>query len=304
MGSPCAIEGQGFTEQNGMQIFEELMLTKKELARCVDYLENFREGVYQMLRDLDSHERELENAYDKLKDTQSQLIQSSKMNALGELAASLAHELNQPLTVIKGLSQSLLKNYDDNSPNYGKVKLIVDASRRMELVIKHLKVFSRTEGPALRPVDLNTVIKDAFVIVKELLTDHSIELKMDLNPLPPVLGSAIRLEQVVINLVTNAKDAMPNGGALTIETRTIETGGISFASMTFRDTGSGIPKEILGRIFDPFFTTKEAGKGTGLGLSISYGIIKEHNGDISVESEPQKGTVFNIILPPAENNHH
>lgn len=304
MGSPCAIEGQGFTEQNGMQIFEELMLTKKELARCVDYLENFREGVYQMLRDLDSHERELENAYDKLKDTQSQLIQSSKMNALGELAASLAHELNQPLTVIKGLSQSLLKNYDDNSPNYGKVKLIVDASRRMELVIKHLKVFSRTEGPALRPVDLNTVIKDAFVIVKELLTDHSIELKMNLNPLPPVLGSAIRLEQVVINLVTNAKDAMPSGGALMIETRTIETGGISFASMTFRDTGSGIPKEILGRIFDPFFTTKEAGKGTGLGLSISYGIIKEHNGDISVESEPQKGTVFNIILPPAENNHH
>lgn len=277
---------------------EELRSVKDELKRRADYQEDFREGVFHMLRDLDSSERELETAYEKLKETQAQLIQSSKMTALGELAAGVAHELSQPLTVVKGLSHNILRDFDASSAPYDKLRLIAEASGKMELVIRHLKIFSRTDGPALTPVDLNRVIKDAFVIAKEVLANSSIKVKMSLSEVPPVLGSPNRLEQVVINLVTNARDAMQEGGTLEISTGMVERGRARLVRMSFRDSGCGIPKNLIGRIFDPFFTTKEIGKGTGLGLSISYGIIKEHHGEITVESEQCKGTVFHVTLPP------
>ncbi|MBI1910519.1 MAG: hypothetical protein HYS21_00795 [Deltaproteobacteria bacterium] len=281
-------------------LIEELKATKKELAKRVKYLEDFREGVFRMLKDLDQGEMELEAAYNKLKETQNQLIQSSKLTVLGELSAGLAHELNQPLTVIMGLSQNILRQTDKKSAQYEKLKLIADASVKMEQVIKHLRIFSRNDCIAFKPVDLKGIIKDSIMILRELLTSRSIELKMKLNPVPVILGSATRLEQVIINLVANAKDAMPSGGTLTISTSSSKTGGISFAKMSIRDTGTGIPAEIKDRIFDPFFTTKEPGKGTGLGLSISYGIIREHSGDITVESD-SSGTVFHIILPARED---
>lgn len=281
-------------------LIEELKATKKELAKRVKYLEDFREGVFRMLKDLDQGEMELEAAYNKLKETQNQLIQSSKLTVLGELSAGLAHELNQPLTVIMGLSQNILRQTDKKSAQYEKLKLIADASVKMEQVIKHLRIFSRNDCIAFKPVDLKGIIKDSIMILRELLTSRSIELKMKLDPVPVILGSATRLEQVIINLVANAKDAMPSGGTLTISTSSIKSGGIPFAKLSIRDTGTGIPAEIKDRIFDPFFTTKEPGKGTGLGLSISYGIIREHSGDITVESD-SSGTVFHIILPARED---
>lgn len=278
-------------------LIAELKGVRDELGRRVAYLEDFRDGVFQMLKDLDSSERELDQICRELKDTKDQLIQTSKMTALGELAASLAHELNQPLTVIKGLSKNSLKSIPEDSPVYEKIKLIVDASTKMEQVIKHLRIFSRSEGPGLKPIDLNRVIKDSFLILREILSKHAVETVFDLGPLPKISGNPTRLEQVILNLASNAKDAMAEGGTLEITTRTIESGGLRFARMSFKDTGSGIPENIKDRIFDPFFTTKSVGKGTGLGLSISYSIIKEHNGDISVESEPGKGTTFHITIP-------
>lgn len=278
---------------------ERLKDAREELKRRTDYQEDFSAGVFRMLKDLDSSEQELERAYDRLRETQDQLIQSSKMTALGELAAGVAHELNQPLTVIKGLSQNILRNIKDTGPPYEKLRLITEACKKMELVIKHLRIFSRTDGPALEPVDLNRTIKDAFVIVNELLAKSGVEVEMSLSNIPAVLGSPNRLEQVVINLVTNARDAMPRGGKLYISTAVVEGSLGALVRLSFRDTGCGIPKGVIGRIFDPFFTTKDIGKGTGLGLSISYGIIKEHNGDITVESEVDRGTVFHITLPAA-----
>ncbi|MEK7773894.1 MAG: ATP-binding protein [Deltaproteobacteria bacterium] len=276
----------------------ELEKTRNELERRIHYIEDFRDGVYSMLKDIDSGEREIATLCMELKDTQNQLIQSSKLTALGELAAGLAHELNQPLTVIKGLSKNILKTTPAASPHHEKLKLVVEASNRMEQIIRHLKVFSRSEEPVFTPLDLNKVIEDAFIIIKEILHNHSIETGFDLSRgLPEVLGNANRLEQVIINIASNAKDAMPGGGRLDVSTRTVEAGGLKFARMSFKDTGSGIPTDIIDRIFDPFFTTKESGKGTGLGLSISYGIIKDHNGDITVESEPGKGTAFHITIP-------
>lgn len=279
------------------RLVSELVSARERLLKRERYLEDFRDGVFMMLKDLDNNETELKEAYRELESTHLQLIQSSKMTLLGELSAGLAHELNQPLTVIKGLSQSIMKGMEGTSPLYDRIKLITDASMKMEAIIKHLNIFSRQEPPALLPVDLNSVIKDAFMMASEMLLTHSIETVMDLEEVPAVPGSANRLEQVIINLITNAKDAMPGGGVLNISTRAVEQGGRRFSRIEIRDSGAGIPQEIASRVFDPFFTTKKAGKGTGLGLSISCGIIEEHNGRITVESGRGKGAVFHITLP-------
>jgi len=278
----------------------KLKSARDELARRTTYIEDFREGVFRMLKDLDNNEQELEEVYRKLTETQEQLMQSSKLSALGELAAGIAHELKQPLTVIKGLSQSLLRGMDETCTEYEKVKLIVDASTKMEFVIKHLKVFSRTDEDDMAPVDINAVIKDASIIVKELLVSHSVVINLDLGAIPLVMGTPNRLEQVIINLVTNAKDAMPDGGALDISTRTIKRDGRKFAKIDFRDNGCGMDEETRRRVFEPFFTTKPVDRGTGLGLSISARIVKDHHGEMTVESTPGKGTVFTITIPAAE----
>ncbi len=280
------------------RLVSELEKTRNELEKRARYIEDFRDGVYRMLKDIDSSEKEIETLCTELRDTQNQLIQSSKLTALGELAAGLAHELNQPLTVIKGLSKNILKTTYEDSAHHEKLKLIVEASGRMEQIINHLRVFSRSEEPVFKPIDLNAVIKDAFIIIKEILHNHEIDTVFKLSKkLPEVLGNANRLEQVIINIASNAKDAMPGGGRLEVSTGTVEAGGSKSARMSFKDTGCGMGADTVGRVFDPFFTTKEPGKGTGLGLSISYGIVKDHNGEITVESEPGKGTAFHITIP-------
>ena len=280
-----------------LRLLKELEGTKDELKRRIDALEEFREGILYMLHDLDRNENELEEIRRRLKETQEQLFQSSKLKVLGEIAAGLAHELNQPLTVIRGLSQNLLRKTSPRDQDYEKLKLMVDASRRMEEIINHLRVFSRMDEPEFRIIDLNDVIRNTLKMVKELLARHSIEIRLSLSPLPPIRGCANKLEQVIINLATNARDAMPDGGVLSISTRTVDDNGRRYAEVTVSDTGYGIPDDIIHRIFDPFFTTKEEGKGTGLGLSISYSIIKDHRGEIKVRSKKDKGTIFFIRLP-------
>ncbi|MBI5884983.1 MAG: PAS domain-containing protein [Deltaproteobacteria bacterium] len=277
----------------------ELKAAKGELAARVEYLEEFRSGVFQLLRELDASESELALTCGRLQEAQDQLVHTSKLTALGELSAALAHELNQPLTVIKGLSQHLLRGKEDDAPEYEKLKLVVDASAKMETVIKHLRVFARGECVKQGPVDLNFVVKEALLIVRELLTSRSIEIVLELSPVPPVIGSVDRLEQVIINIAANARDAMYGGGRFRITTKEAMCGGRRCAMMSFQDTGGGIPDETLGRIFEPFFTTKEPGKGTGLGLSVSYAIAREHNGELSVENDPPRGCTFHLTLPAA-----
>ncbi|MBI5562298.1 MAG: hypothetical protein HY894_05520 [Deltaproteobacteria bacterium] len=278
----------------------ELEAARDELARRDAYLEEFRSGVFRMIRELDASETELAEKCRGLQEAQEQLAHTSKLTALGELSAALAHELNQPLTVIKGLSQHLLRGAAPDAPEYEKLKLITDASAKMEVVIKHLRVFARGDGVKQGLVDLNAVIEDALLIVRELLTSRAIEISLNLAPLPVVMGCAGRLEQVILNIASNARDAMhANGGVFRIATKTVERGGKPFAVMSFSDTGGGIPPDAVPRIFDPFFTTKEPGKGTGLGLSISYGIVKEHRGVLTVENDPGRGCAFHITLPAA-----
>lgn len=285
--------------ENEERLSSELEAMKRRLEERERYLADFREGVFRMLTDLDRSESELKGALQKLADTQMQLIQSSKMTALGELAASLAHEVSQPLTVVRGLSQAVLRSLEPGTQEHEKMNLISEAARKMEAVVKHLRVFARVEPPRMSAIDLNRVVRDSFLILREMLHSHSIETVMELNEIPAVLGNPNRLEQVIINLVANARDAMPEGGVLTVRTGAIERHGRRLVELAISDTGTGIPAHILGKIFDPFVTTKEAGKGTGLGLSITNGIVKEHGGEISVSTD-EGGTAFQITIPVQE----
>ncbi|MBE7413766.1 MAG: hypothetical protein HS130_00490 [Deltaproteobacteria bacterium] len=275
----------------------ELKAAMERLAARERYIEDFRNGVFRMITDLDRSESELKGALERLCETRMQLMQSSKMTALGELAAGLAHEVSQPLTVIKGLSLSMLRSLQQGSAHFEKLSLIAGASKKMESIVKHLRAFTRSEPTVMKTVDLNSVVRDAFLILREMLKSHSVETNIELREVPAVSGDPNRLEQVIINLVANAKDAMPGGGTLRVSTGTVEITGRRYARLVVEDTGEGIPEELIGRIFDPFVTTKEAGKGTGLGLSITSGIIKEHRGEIRVESERGRGTAFTITIP-------
>ncbi|MBI2400601.1 MAG: hypothetical protein HYV23_06060 [Deltaproteobacteria bacterium] len=268
-----------------------------ELEKREKYIECFREGVLMMITDLDRNETELKVALKNLKETQVQLVQSSKMTALGELSASLVHEISQPLTVIRGLTFGMLRAMQDGGEHNDKVRLIADAASRMEKIVKHLRTFSRSEPPVLSPIDINAVVRDAFLILNDHLLSHSIETILNLMPVPLALGNPNRLEQVIINLVTNARDAMPEGGVLTITTKEETSDGRPFIRLIVKDSGSGIPDDIISRVFDPFFTTKETGRGTGLGLSISLGIVREHKGDIKIESVKGFGSSFHVLIP-------
>lgn len=276
----------------------ELDTWNNRLSEQASRLEDFREGVLQMIHELDARETELDSAYARLDIAQTHLIQSSKLGTLGELAAGLAHELRQPVTIIKGLAQSLLRCMEASNGNIEKVRLIAEASKRMELIIRHMSVFTRSTGQEEAICDLNSIIEYAFRLSAETLRQRAIEVVLDLNDLPQVKGSSVRLEQVIMNLIANAKDAMPDGGTLGVRTSSrIDKKGHIYALVSLSDTGAGIAAGVIGLIFEPFFTTKEPGKGTGLGLSISRSIIRDHGGEISAESIPGKGTTFHITIP-------
>jgi C4-dicarboxylate-specific signal transduction histidine kinase len=267
-----------------------------ELSQRVACLEELRDGLLQMLKDLDRSEHALQGAYSELKRSQARLIQASKMTALGELSAVVAHELSQPVAVVKGLTQNMLRTTSKDDPSQQKLKLIEDAVKRMEEISCHLKAFSRPEAE-LRDISLNSVVNDSLILLKELISSKGIALRLCLGPVHEVRGSATRLEQVIINLAVNSVDAMKDGGTLTISTYGEGPGQDRYSCLKMSDTGMGIPDEDIKRVFEPFFTTKAHTGGTGLGLSICRDIIKEHKGEICVESKAGSGTAFTIKIP-------
>jgi CheY-like chemotaxis protein len=193
-----------------------------------------------------------------------------------------------------------------------RIKTIEDSARRAGQMVSKLLSFARKESLELVPADLNAVVMDTVELLGRALIDRNISAEVTLDPdLPAVIGDSIHLEQVIANLVMNAMDAMPGGGAITLSTARRDLGVDSrhaypflppggYAVLTVRDTGTGIPREIMDRIFDPFFTTKPAGKGTGLGLAMVYGIVKSHRGEVRVTSEEGEGTAFDIYLPASD----
>jgi two-component system NtrC family sensor kinase len=232
---------------------------------------------------------------------EEQLLQTEKLTSLGLLAAGVAHEVNTPLAVISNYIQMLAKQLPGDDSRQKIIDKIVKQTFRASEIVNNLLNFSRTGAAEFAEVNLNELIEETLSLVAHpFRTSRVTVLKTMGNELPLVLGSANRLQQVFLNLLMNARDAMPNGGM--VEIRTAAQNGSVEVEVT--DTGMGIPREILNRIFDPFFTTKSIGRGTGLGLSVSYGIVKEHNGIIDVRSTPGKGTSFRLEFPAVKKPIH
>jgi two-component system NtrC family sensor kinase len=239
-------------------------------------------------------ERKVEERTQELKEAQAQLVQSEKLASIGQLAAGVAHEINNPLGVMLGFSQVILKKLPTDSPLRKPLTSIEREGLRCKRIIQGLLDFSRRSAPAFKPVSLNDVVEAACELIEHQITINDVRMIKGYAPnLPNLQADANQLQQVFVNLIINAYQAMPDGGELRIITRAV--GG--HVQAVFSDTGMGISPEDLKHIFDPFFTTKEVGKGTGLGLSVSYGIIESHGGKIEVDSQMGVGTRFAVSLP-------
>ena len=227
---------------------------------------------------------------------EEQLRLSEKMAAIGLLAAGVAHEVNTPLTGISSFTQMLLERADADDPKTELLEKIEQQTFRAAKIVNSLLSLSRPSGGEMRVIDLNAVIGDVLALLEHQFRTHRIQVRRHLElPSVPVRGIEYKLQQVFLNLLLNARDAMPKGGWLSITTAISE----SEALVELSDTGVGIPSEHLSRIYDPFFTTKPEGRGTGLGLSVTYGIVQEHGGTLTCESDPSQGTRFRLVLPVA-----
>ena len=224
------------------------------------------------------------------------IMESERLAVVGQLAADVAHELNNPLQGIVTYSHLLLEKMTPDDSRRSSVEKIANQATRCATIIRGLLDFSRPTKPHKKLTDLRTTIDECLSLVEDRVLFHNIEVVRDYQEdLPPTVVDPAQMQQVFMNLIINAAEAMGGVGRLTVATRLDVERRVIQAS--FRDTGHGISEEDMGRIFDPFFTTKEVGHGTGLGLAISFGIVKEHGGTITVESEDGAGTTFTIELP-------
>ncbi len=286
-----------------------------EIGHLARTFNNMIESLRQSRSEIEQYNRTLEEKIVErtlqLEEAQAQLIQSEKMGAIGQLAAGVAHELNNPLGGILGYAQFTLEKLQKNVPEkttskevQSYIRYVSDIetqARRCKTIVQNLLRFSRSSRTVeFDEVDVNKAIEETLTFVGHQLHLNQIELETVLDSnLPHIQGNAGQLQQVFTNLIINAMHASPTGSTIMVTSRFSpalgEFGGT--VELSFIDHGCGIKEEHLKRIFEPFFTTKEVGKGTGLGLSVSYGIIKEHGGEISVQSTVGKGTTFTIILP-------
>lgn len=233
------------------------------------------------------------------KKLESMLLQSEKMSAVGQLAAGVAHEINNPLGVILGFAQAIVRRIKPEDPFEIPLKSIEREAIRCKNLVQDLLAFSRTGKAGQEPVEIKEAIETSLSLVAAQARVKSVELQKELDEgLPTAHANKGQLQQIIVNLCNNAIDAMPNGGKIIVRTKKTFLHGNAFIELEVEDTGAGIPSEIRSKIFDPFFTTKEVGKGTGLGLSLVYEIVQRHQGHITFDSQLGKGTKFHVLLPP------
>lgn len=239
----------------------------------------------------------------KLKETQAYLVEASKMRALGELVAGVAHELNNPLMASQTLLHVILNNLHEECPNQERLEIIKKCNDRIEKIVNHLREFSRQTDISMQPLDINLPIEHALLITGQQLLNHNIAISKNLQEgLPRIMGDVNHLEQVFLNLISNARDAMDEVSPpreLTISTSCLYEGDEFFVVASVQDNGVGIPLANLDKVMEPFFTTKPVAKGTGLGLSLCFSIMEAHKGRIQIKSKLGKGTEVTIYVPVA-----
>lgn len=240
------------------------------------------------------------------------LLQAQKMEAIGTLAGGIAHDFNNLLQVILGYSELLLVDKREDDPEYADLSKILESARSGSELVRRLLTFSRKVESKPVPLNLNRSVDQAERFLRRTIS-KMIEIQLDLSgDLAEINADPTQMEQVLMNLAVNARDAMPDGGKLTVGTRNVtldeeycrihaETRPGEYVLLTVSDTGHGIDKETIDHIFEPFFTTKELGCGTGLGLAVVYGIVKQHGGFINCYSEVEHGTTFNVYFPAIES---
>ena len=259
-------------------------------------------------RSLQESLAEVEKGMEEKRELHLRLLHAQKMESVGRLSGGIAHDFNNILSVVNGYSELLLMNLEDNSPIKNKIEAINQGGQKAAGLTRQLLAFSRKQVLEVKPIRMNVVINDLVKLLQKTLGED-ISIEIHLNAFNDIIDAdQTQIEQVLMNLAVNARDAMPNGGSLIFETKNMtldEEAALthpdmqpgSYVVIHVTDCGQGMDRETCERIFDPFFTTKEIHKGTGLGLSTSHGIIRQHNGQIFVYSELGKGTTFKIYLP-------
>jgi C4-dicarboxylate-specific signal transduction histidine kinase len=267
-------------------------------------LERSRKAIIHIMGDLHETTREMQLREQELREKQEQLVQAAKLATLGELTTGVAHELNNPLNNIALFVGNVVDLIElgrfEREPILRGLKRTMEQVGKATAIISHLRTFGRTAPVSRECVAVNQLIEQALSLISEQLRLHDIEVTLDLAPEDPeVMGNPIQLEQVLMNLLTNARDSLADAPRkeITLSSRSTP----DYVRLTCADTGPGIPPELEQRIFDPFFTTKAVGAGTGLGLSITYGIIRDHEGSITIENRPGEGVTFVIDLPMASD---
>jgi len=276
---------------------------KTRICRALDRQRLVMENR-ELLEKLKKSNEKLKAEIRKKEALQTKLIQSERLSALGELAAGMSHEINNPLCAILGRTQLLQRRLAKTSSD-PKIKEGLDVieveGKRIDRILAYLDLYCTPSMVGIRGVDVNGTIEKALSVVNVDSDSSNIKIQKKFDSaLPRLMADETGLMHVFMNLLRNTRDAMPNGGTLTISTsRQPES---KMIKVVFEDTGEGIPKEALKRVFEPFFTTRDPGKGTGLGLAITYQIVREHGGDIAIESEEGNGTTVTITLPTGKES--
>jgi PAS domain S-box-containing protein len=295
-GKPCRVE-ERFSNAGGFRTLDTIKTPLRDDRGDIIGMVGISRDITEKLKA--EEERRL---------LQAQLLQAQKMESLGHLAGGIAHDFNNILTAIMGFTEILKMELAGNEALVHQTDQIIGASQRAKTLIKGLFAFSSRQEIDMKPIDLNGIISGGRRLLLQLISER-ISVRMNCRDVPlTIMGDQLQLERVLMNLATNARDAMPDGGDLVFGTDSFKMGDDfirkygygapgNYALLTVSDTGKGIPEEHIRKIFDPLFTTKQEGKGTGLGLAIVYGIIKQHKGFINVSSEPGRGTTFHVYLP-------